>query len=437
MNYQISIDTKKNISADISLSASKSIHNRVLIIKHLCENNFSIENPSSANDASKLTELLTKLDAEISIESTVPILLDAADAGTCFRFLTSYAALLLSQKNKHKNQQIILTGSARMQERPIGPLVEALKHLGAQIEYLNKEGFPPLKISASNALSDQVEIEGSISSQFITSLLLIAPNMPKGLKIGVKNTLTSKPYVDMTISLLNKFGIEVKQTNNSISVAPQIYSTSQLKKEQNIPSFFIESDWSAASYWYSAVALSNQLSVALRGLNKDSIQGDSAIIQIMNTFGVQTEFLNGGIKISKSTIKLPAYVSLNLSDTPDLAQTIIVLCAALGIKGEFKGLHTLRNKETDRINALKIELNKIGSMIKENTDSLEIIDFEEKQMHSDFTFQTYHDHRMAMSFAPSVFKYEKINIENIEVVKKSYPEFWDNLKKLNVKIVEI
>jgi 3-phosphoshikimate 1-carboxyvinyltransferase len=436
MDYQISFD-KKSISGDITLAASKSIHNRVLVIQHLCKDFFKIKNPASASDTSKLVELFDLLDKELKNEPVKnTYTLNTADAGTCFRFLTSYITLFLSDTKKYPDLKIVLTGSERMLQRPIRPLVEALRQLGASIRYSEIQGFPPLEISSASLSSDFVEIEGNISSQFITSLLLIAPSLPNGLNLCVKNTLTSKPYVEMTLSMMRKFGIHYKQEENVFSIPPQTYSTNNLGKITSIPSFFIEGDWSAASYWYSVVALSDSAQIKLRGLKYESIQGDHIISEIMLQFGVNTEFTYDGIIIRKFPETLPTDFSFDFSNNPDLAQTIIVLCSALGIKGNFTGLHTLRNKETDRIVAIKTEMKKLGVEMIESMDSLSIIQSDTQAANKEITFKTYNDHRMAMSLAPLVFKYGHLIIENIEVVNKSYPEFWVDLQSLGVGLKE-
>lgn len=409
----------KNVkgSFEILLDGSKSISNRVLIIQKLCKESFLIEGLSNSDDTKSLQKALLQGGE----------LLDVHHAGTSFRFLTSLLAM--------DDKSYTLTGSSRMKERPIGPLVNALVELGANIKYLEKEGFPPLEIgSFDGQKSKSIKISGSISSQFITSLLLIAPTLTDGLDLTIEGELVSQPYVEMTLKLMQYFGVEYSWEAEVISIAPQEY------KPKNIN---IEADWSAASYFYSMVATAKDLKVKLIGLTEDSLQGDAAIAKIMTDFGVSSSFneVERSVLLEKNEVgkKLIEY---NFIKQPDLAQTIAVCTAVNGKKGLFSGLQTLKIKETDRIEALKIELQKYGVYLsplpmrftKKEGEQFYMLDGEVNisQVHS---IATYNDHRMAMSFATIALK-EKVVIENANVVSKSYPNFWKDLEKLGFEIEE-
>jgi 3-phosphoshikimate 1-carboxyvinyltransferase len=333
------------------------------------------------------------------------------------RFLTAY----FSAK---EGIEITLTGSQRMQERPISILVDALKSLGADIEYLKKEGFPPLKIKGKSLQNKEVKIKANVSSQYISALMLVAPMFPEGLKISLEGKTTSVPYIEMTLSLLKNIGIKGSFNNNEIT----IFS----KKNIESTTLIVESDWSSASYFYSLVALSETCEITLGSFSEKSLQGDAALVQIYDSLGVQT-FFNTSEKtifLSKKDTELPDSLLLDLSSTPDLAQTIAVTCFGLGIGCKLNGLHTLKIKETDRLLALKNEMEKLGATIQVNEDSLNLEST--SQILSNKSIETYQDHRMAMAFAPLSLKTNLI-INNAEVVSKSYPAFWEDLQKAGVK----
>lgn len=419
MNYRI-IKKDKTLKGIISLTPSKSISNRVLMIRALCREQFPVLNLATANDTVLLQKLL----------STTSGILNAEDAGTAFRFLASYLA--------QKPGEWLLTGSDRMKERPVGILVDALRKLNAGIEYSEKENFPPLKINGKKLNGGILEMEGSISSQFISSLLMIAPTLEKGLIIKLLGDVSSIPYIKMTLDLMKHFGIRYEWKENEISVNRQDYQPAEIS---------IENDWSAASYWYEMAALADDVDLTITGLHKNSIQGDSAIAEIMKPFGVETEFNRQGIRLTKvktahsssnstQSSQFTTPFSHHFQSHPDLVQTMVVTCAALGIKGEFTGVQNLRLKETDRLKAMKAELKKVGVESEISDLGFMISDF--KKIHpSAFSFHTYGDHRMAMSFAPLAFKFGSVEIENPEVVKKSYPEFWDDLQTVGFEISEI
>lgn len=423
MNFRIS-KKDKTIKGTISLTPSKSISNRVLMIRALCREQFPIVNLATANDTVLLQKLL----------STTSEIRNAEDAGTTFRFLTSYLA--------QKPGEWLLTGSNRMKERPVGILVDALRKLNADIEFVEKENFPPLKINGKKLTGGIIEIAGSISSQFVSALLMIAPTLEKGLIIRLQGESTSKPYIKMTLYLMKQFGIQYEWNENEISIARQDYQSVGMT---------IENDWSAASYWFEMAALADDVDLKIVGLHKNSLQGDSVIAEIMNQFGVETEFIQDGIRLTK---KYPANSSSESTHTsnrtnassipfsydfqahPDLVQTLAVTCAAIGMKGEFAGVQNLRLKETDRLNALQAELKKIGAETTISDYAFQIKELKEPHP-THVTFQTYHDHRMAMSFAPLALMLGEVEIENPEVVKKSYPEFWVDMLSVGFEIQKI
>ncbi len=393
------IAPENSIHVTINLPASKSLSNRALIIRALSGKDFEIKNLSEAED----TKILLR-----SLDSTHKTI-DVGAAGTAMRFLTAYFAINEGEK--------ILTGTERMKQRPIASLVDALKSLGAKIEYLDKTGFPPIKIKGKRLIKKEVEIDGSISSQFLSGLLMIAPVLGNGLSINIKGNLVSRPYAEMTIGLMQHFGVSVSWTRNRIEILPQSYQAKPYKAEP---------DWSAAAFWYSLVALSEDAEIILTGLQKESLQGDSVLPELMNQFGVATEFLNNGIKLRQSSIvNRQSSIKIDFTNFPDLAQSLTVLAAALDLEIQFSGIENLRLKETDRISALQTELKKFGKdFIKEGDYFI----LKGKFKRSEQSIETYDDHRMVMAFAPLALICENINIQNPETVKKSYPGFWEDLK---------
>ncbi len=407
----------KTLKGTIRLTPSKSISNRLLIIQSLCEEKFKIHNLATANDTSLLQRLL----------NSAPGILNAEDGGTTFRFLTAY----LSQKPG----EWLLTGSDRMKKRPIGILVDALRKLGAEISYTEKEKFPPLKISGKKFAGGEIEIDGSISSQFISALLLIAPTLENGLKLKLIGEISSYSYIEMTLKLMNVFGIQYSWNENIVSIAHQQYKPSAI---------FVEKDWSAASYWFEMAAMSDDVDLMIKGLQQNSIQGDSVISEIMKQFGVETEFVKEGIRLTKkSFFYLPEKFSFDFIPYPDLVQAMAVTCAVLGVAGEFTGVKSLRIKETDRLAALQTELKRIGVKCGILDFGFEISNYSNVHRPSSnlqfptSIFRTYNDHRMALSFAPLAIKLGEVEIENPEVVRKSYPEFWDDLRSVGFEISEI
>lgn len=396
----------------LQLGGSKSLSNRVLLIKALCDTPFQIHSLSSSDDTTKLNELLSQSDREIY---------DVGHAGTSFRFLTAFLAI--------KEGTQILTGSSRMKERPIGPLVDALTQLSCNIEYLEMPNYPPLKIHAPKNLKTigEIHIRADISSQYVTALLLIAPTLPNGLVIHLDGELVSESYLQMSINTLTHFGIEVKFEQNKITIAPQKYQAKD---------FTIEADWSAASYYYALTSMAKEADLSLLGLFKESVQGDAEIVDLGPKIGVETRFIDEVIKLTKRDAS--GAFEYNFINQPDIAQTMAVITAAKAIPARFGGLKTLKIKETDRINALNCELQKIGSGFVLDQRSPGTDEYYMPKPGVNFNggvprFASYKDHRMAMAFAPLALL-SPIEIENPEVVSKSYPEFWSDLVKLGFVI---
>ena len=397
-----------NLQSEIAITGSKSETNRLLLLQALYPN-LEIQNTSKSDDSEVMQAALKNLDVLENAHQVV----DIHHAGTAMRFLTAFFAI-----QNHK--ETILTGSARMHERPIKILVDALVQLGAKIEYLQNSGFPPLKIIGTEITPNKVTLNANVSSQYISALLLIAPKLKNGLELLLEGEITSVPYLKMTLELLNQIGIETTFEDNRITVN----SKSQIANSELI----IESDWSSASYWYSIVALSEVgTKITLSSYKKNSLQGDAALAEIYKNFGVETLFNNdNSITISKISTDKIATLNLTLNNAPDIAQTIAVTSFGLGIECNLYGLHTLKIKETDRLEALKTELSKLGATISVTDNSLHLK--ATTFINQNISIATYQDHRMAMAFAPLALKVPII-IENAMVVSKSYPTFWDDLMK--------
>lgn len=393
----------------ITISGSKSETNRLLLLQALYPN-ISLKNISDSDDSKVMQQALESSSNHIDIHH----------CGTAMRFLTAFFST-------QEGRKVILTGSSRMQERPIGILVDALKSIGANIEYVDKSGFPPLKIKGQKLWKNKISISANVSSQYISALLLIAPKLPCGLEITLKGYITSRPYIEMTLSLLNQIGVETSFIENTIKVLP--------KPEIKDAKFVIESDWSSASYFYSIIALSEiGTEIKLSNFKKNSLQSDKVLVDIYKNFGVDTTFEDNSITLKKSKQHTIENLILDLSNSPDIAQTITVTCFGLGIRCELNGLHTLKIKETDRLSALKKELQKIGGKIAITDSSLK--QEPNLQFLNPKIISTYQDHRMAMAFAPLALR-TNIMIEDAHVVSKSYPNFWEDLKKLGFRINEI
>lgn len=409
MNLQLTTNKNHKITSEVIISGSKSESNRLLIIQQLFAN-ITINNLSDSDDTHHLQEALSSSNQ----------IADIGHAGTAMRFLTAFFA---TQKGETK----ILQGSERMHNRPIEILVNALRDLGATIEYVDKEGYPPIKITGNKIVKDKVAIDGNVSSQYISALMLIAPSLKNGLEIELKGKITSVPYINMTLKLLHQIGVVAKFDENIISIQAK-----EVSSELNI---VVESDWSSASYFYSLIALSEiGATVKLSAYKKDSLQGDSCLATIYKHFGVTTTFQENSIVLTKEEKHNPAVLIEDLKNAPDIAQTIAVTCFGLGVACDLSGLHTLKIKETDRLEALKEELTKLGATINVTNESLHLKASEE--IKKNVKIATYNDHRMAMAFAPLALKTSIIILE-AEVVTKSYRNFWKDMQQVGLETVEV
>ncbi|PRZ26589.1 3-phosphoshikimate 1-carboxyvinyltransferase [Flavobacterium granuli] len=399
--------THSNLKAEIAVTGSKSETNRLLLLQALFPN-VSLANTSNSDDSEVMQKAL-KGNEEI---------IDIHHAGTAMRFLTAYFAV-------QEGREVVLTGSARMHERPVKILVEALEQLGAKISYEKEVGYPPIRIRGQKITASKVTLAANVSSQYISALLLIAPKLENGLELVLEGEITSVPYIKMTLALLNDLDVKTSFEGNIIKVFP--------KQEVETKEMTVESDWSSASYFFSLAALSSQSSISLTSYKETSLQGDSALVDIYKKMGVETQFEGNKITLTKQKDFKFETINLELNNTPDIAQTIVVTCLGLGIGCHLTGLHTLKIKETDRLEALRIELTKLGANITVTNDSLTLI--ASNNINHNVKIATYNDHRMAMAFAPLALKVPII-IENAEVVSKSYPDFWEDMKKLGFIISE-
>lgn len=403
MNIKI-VNTPKIISATLDLPASKSISNRVLIIRAVCGSYFKINNLSESND----TKILLKM---LSSQSN---LLDAEDAGTAARFMTALAASTFGEW--------VITGTERMKQRPTGPLVDCLKVLGASIEYMENHGFPPLKIKGVKLKGREITIPGNISSQFVSALLMIAPYVMDGLKINISGTFYSRPYVLMTLKLLEYFGVKYARDKNTISIKEQEYKPRE---------YTVEPDWSAASYWYEIAALSENADIMLTGLKKSSIQGDRVISDVFEQLGVKTTSIKNGVKLTKIPVLSKSF-HMDCSDYPDIVPALSVTLSVHGIPFLLTGLGSLRVKESDRLAVLQKELARTGVMVQVTDNSMKW-DGNTCEI-GPLSFDTYNDHRIAMAFAPVSMKHKNVMVNDTDVVRKSYPSFWDDLSKAGFRL---
>ncbi|MFY0607436.1 MAG: 3-phosphoshikimate 1-carboxyvinyltransferase [Cyclobacteriaceae bacterium] len=402
MKYQLSI-FDESLQGRVQLTSSKSESNRALLINALSGNKLVLDNLSAARDTQTMTRLMQEA-AEVW---------DVLDAGTTMRFCTAYLGI--------KGTGQTITGTPRMCQRPIGLLVDALRALGANIEYLDKDGYPPLKIQGiQKQQAETIEIPGNISSQFISALLMIGPTLPKGLTLKLTTEVFSRPYIEMTLGLMKRFGVESSWLGDTIRIEPQDYTKG---------SYTIESDWSGASYWFSLAALTKSANITLGGLREDSLQGDQKIVDIMKQLGVGTTYTSGGALLT-STGKVQPEISIDFRTCPDLAQTVMVTAAIKGSTLKMVGLESLRIKETDRIEAMQNELKKLGAQLIE-LDSANWIMKPGIVPSNISTIDTYDDHRMAMAFAP-VCAVRKVTIDDPDVVQKSYPAFWKDLQSVGI-----
>ena len=405
MNAKLSYTNNKS-DISITIPGSKSESNRLLILQALYPN-IEIENCSNSDDTLNLIKGLDQIKG----------IVDVGHAGTAMRFLTAYYA-------SKKGTDIIITGSDRMKERPIQILVDVLLDLGADIQYLNKVGFPPLKIHGKELKHASISLNSNISSQYVTALLLIAPGLSNGLKLNLEGGITSKPYIEMTLNLLNEIGVSSIFSNHKI----EIFSS----KKVNDKIIEVESDWSSASYFYSIVALSNNMTITLKNFKSNSFQGDSVLPTLFEPLGVKTYFNTAENSITLKRAELQVNkIDIDLNNTPDVAQTIAVTCFGLGLPCILRGLKTLKIKETDRLLALKTELEKLGAKVILSKESIEVLPLE--GIKPNILIETYEDHRMAMAFAPLALL-TPIEIVNLNVVSKSYPTFWKDLEKVGIEI---
>jgi 3-phosphoshikimate 1-carboxyvinyltransferase len=397
----------KTINGEVNLTASKSESNRVLIIRALCEEHFPIHNLAAAKDTETMINLLAD-------NGTVK---DVGPAGTTMRFLTAFYA--------NTPGKWVLTGSERMRNRPIAILVDALESLGAKIKYLEKEGCPPMEIEGGNLKGGKISIDGSVSSQYLSALLLIAPTLEGGLEMELTGKIASIPYLKMTLALIAEFGAKYSFEKNIIKIEQGKYEAKE---------FTVEADWSAASYWYQIAALADEANITLKGLKEVSLQGDAAIVNMFDSFGVKSTFEGNQVTLKKTNSTTAERFDYDFSDCPDVAQTLAATIAGLNIKGHFKGLESLRIKETDRIAAIKKELEKFGA-------SIDILPEDELKINNgilnsfDGIIETYDDHRVAMSIAPLCLTVNSIEIEEPGVVAKSYPNFWKDLAEKGLKSI--
>lgn len=398
-----------DLQAQIAVTGSKSETNRLLLLQALFSN-ITLANTSNSDDSEVMQKALKGNEKIVDIHH----------AGTAMRFLTAYFAV-------NEGREVVLTGSPRMQERPIKVLVEALQQLGAQISYEKEEGYPPIRIKGQKITAFKVNIPANVSSQYISALLLVAPKLENGIELTLIGDITSVPYIKMTLALLNDLNIQTSFEGNVIRVYP--------KAEVESKEITVESDWSSASYFFSLVALSKTATIALSSYKASSLQGDSALVEIYAKMGVETRFENNKMTLVKQQNFKLEPLNLELNNTPDIAQTIVVTCLGLGIGCHLTGLHTLKIKETDRLEALRIELTKLGANITVTNDSLTLV--ASTHINSNIAIATYNDHRMAMAFAPLALKVPII-IDNAEVVSKSYPDFWKDLESLGfqTKVLE-
>ena len=398
------------IRASIQLPASKSISNRALILNALSYSPYPIQNIARCDDTDVMVKALNSNSCDFDIKA----------AGTAMRFLTAFLSKIVGEWT--------ITGTERMKNRPIKLLVDALNSLGARIEYIEKEGYPPLRIFGSALQGGEISLAGGVSSQYISALLMIAPLMENGLTLHLEGNIISRPYINLTLQLMEQFGVKATWKGQTIRILPQEYQPIR---------FTVESDWSAASYWYSMMALSKNADIELLGLFKNSLQGDAAGAKLFAQLGVGTVFTNRGVQL-KHNGNVAKKLIYDFVNEPDLAQTFVVTCVLLNIPFRFTGLQSLKIKETDRIEALKTELRKLGYLLTDSNDSILEWNGERCEPDADPVIATYEDHRMAMAFAPAALVLPQgIQIADPGVVTKSYPGYWEDLQKAGFTVKEI
>ena len=414
---QIALNIPEKVVADVALPASKSVSNRALLLQALClEKRYAIANLAVCDDTEHMEQ-------GVAAKRAGAPLVDIGATGTAMRFLTAYLAIT--------EGETVITGSERMKQRPIGTLVEALRKLGADITYIEKEGYPPLRICGKRLQGGELEIEAGISSQYISALLMIAPCLTEGLTLHLKGNIASRTYIELTLDLMRRYGATAEWTDGqTIRVNPGTYEDTPLS---------VEGDWSAASYWYELAAVAahqgNEVDILLRGLTAESRQGDRVVAEMFEPLGIKTEYTEAGARLLNSEFRIQnsELKALDFTHCPDIAQTLAVTCCLMGIPFRFGGIHSLRIKETDRVAALINELRKLGFVLR--AEGAEHLVWDGATCPPDVcpTIATYDDHRMAMAFAPAALCYEGLTIEHPEVVTKSYPEFWEHFLDLKIK----
>ena len=408
MKYLIKAPEER-LRASVQLPASKSISNRALILNALSYSPYDIQNLSDCDDTEVMVRALNSDSRDFDIKA----------AGTAMRFLTAFLSKIVGEWT--------ITGTERMKNRPIKLLVDALNSLGARIEYMEKEGYPPLRIFGSALQGGEISLAGGVSSQYISALLMIAPLMEKGLTLHLEGNIISRPYINLTLQLMEQFGVKATWNGQTIKILPQEYKPIR---------FTVESDWSAASYWYAIMALSKNAEIELLGLFKNSLQGDAAGAKLFAQLGVGTAFTDRGVML-KYNGNVTKKLIYNFVNEPDLAQTFVVTCVLLNIPFRFTGLQSLKIKETDRIEALKTELRKLGSLLTDSNDSILDWNGEHCEPEADPIIATYEDHRMAMAFAPAALVLPKgLKVADPEVVTKRYPAYWEDLRKAGFALIE-
>ncbi len=404
------------LKGSIHLPGSKSISNRLLVMSKLAESNTVFENLSTADDTIRLLKSLNEIENFCS--SRIPMIVDAGNAGTVFRFLTAYLSIC--------EGKWLLTGTERMKKRPVGGLVKVLTELGADIVYTGDESFPPLRIEGNELQGSSVRVEASKSSQFVSALMLIAPYLENGLVIRLKQKPVSFSYIKMTASLMKQFGVNVQMEEKTISIERGNYELKEM---------YVEPDWSSASYWYEIVALSNDADIFLPGFVKKSVQGDSLCADLFKQLGVRTTFKKDGIRL-QSTGELTTFFEFDFTDYPDLVPAVALTCAARQIPATFNGISHLKYKESDRLNSMSKELLKIGATLEKGKGSLKLIPLKSFDVKKKIAFDTHGDHRIAMCLTPLVLKFKELTINDPDVVTKSYPGFWEDIKSIGLADVE-
>ena len=412
---QIALNIPQKVTARIALPASKSVSNRALLLQALCpERNYAIGNLAVCDDTDHMRQ-------GIEAKQAGERLIDIGATGTAMRFLTAYLAIT--------EGETVITGSERMLHRPIGTLVEALRKLGADITYINKEGYPPLRICGKRLTGGELEVEAGISSQYISALLMIAPRLTDGLTLRLKGSIASRTYIELTLDLMRKYGAAAEWVDGcTIRVSPGEYRDRPLT---------VEADWSAASYWYELAAVAahkgHEVDILLRGLTKESLQGDRVVAQLFEPLGVRTEYSEEGARLFGGNFHLSSFnfpLEKDFTHYPDIAQTLAVTYCLLGVRFRLCGIHSLRIKETDRVAALVAELRKLGYVLRAEGDECLVWDGTRCQAEEHPAIATYDDHRMAMAFAPAALCYRELAIEHPEVVTKSYPTFWEDIEQI-------